>query len=114
MPKNSKFNGRIDLLATKESRAVIVDYKTAVYSFTKQQISRGHGLQLLLYGRQLQSVYEDISLRIVDKNGSNAILNLSDLSESAQGVETWMGEFIQTGLYETLPEEKPETLPLCW
>lgn len=115
LPKNTEYNGRIDLLAIKEKHAVIIDYKTAShYAFTKQQISRGYGLQLLLYGRSLQKSYENITLRVIDKNGNNLILNLSDISESVKNLELWIKNLTATGLYEPLPEEKENTLPLCW
>ncbi len=115
LPKNAENKGRIDLLAVKANQAIIIDYKTtAHYSFSMQQIGRGYGLQLLLYGRQLQKRYENVILRVVDKNGNNLALNLSDITESVHGIELWMKKFIETGVYDALPEEKLETLPLAW
>lgn len=115
LPKNAEHTGRIDLLAIKGKQAIIIDYKTAAhYAFTKQQISRGHGLQLLLYGRNLQKTYENIILRVIDKNGNNLTLNLSDISESVKDLELWMQNMISKGLYESIPEENGNTLPLCW
>jgi|GEM_PF-3444915 len=115
LPKSAEYTGRIDLLAIKGKQAIIIDYKTAAhYTFTKQQIGKGHGLQLLLYGRQLQKIYDEIILRVIDKNGNNLTLNLSDISESVKDLELWMKTFISTGLYESLPQENANTLPLCW
>lgn len=115
LPKNIEYNGRIDLLAIKGKQAIIIDYKTAAhYLFTKQQIRRGHGLQLLLYGRSLHKFYENITLRVIDKNGNNLTLNLSDISESVKDLELWIKNLTVTGLYEPLPEERENTLPLCW
>ena len=115
LPKSSKDSGRVDLLATRSHEAVIIDFKTAVdYTFTPGKINKGHGLQLLLYGRALESHYKKIQLRVINGNCANFILDLHTISPEVQDIEAWLKSVKGTGIYTDLPEENRNTLPLCW
>ena len=115
LPKNAENSGRIDLLATRSQEAVIVDFKTAVdYAFTPGQLNKGHGLQLLLYGRALEPYYERIQLRVINGNCANLTLDLHEISPEVRTIEAWLATIKRTGIYNDLPEEKRSTLPLCW
>lgn len=115
LPKNSENSGRIDLLATRCDEAVIVDYKTAIdYIFTPGKLNKGYGLQLLLYGRALETHYKNIRLRVVNGNGENLTLDLNEISSKVETIENWLEEVKSTGRYANPPEEKRNTLPLCW
>ena len=117
LPETAPIQGRIDLLAvhaiTRE--AVIVDYKTAKnYDFKLTNIKRGQGLQLLLYGQQIQTIFQKITLMVILPDGSSGSLDLSVALEQAVDVQAWMQTIQTTGTYEPLPKESLETLPLYY
>ena len=115
LPKNSENSGRIDLLATRSKEAVIVDFKTATdYTFTTGKLNKGHGLQLLLYGRALEPYCKSIQLRVINGNCDNLILDLHTISPEVNPIEAWLAEVKRTGIFTNLPEEKADTLPFCW
>ena len=115
LPKTAENSGRIDLLATRSKEAVIVDFKTAVdYTFTAKKLNKGHGLQLLLYGKALETYFDHIQLRVINGNCSNFTLNLHEITSEVHTIEAWLEAIKRTGTYVDLPEEKRESLPLCW
>jgi hypothetical protein len=115
LPKNAENAGRIDLLATRSKEAIIVDYKTAIdYTFTVGKLNKGYGLQLLLYGKALETHYENIQLRAVNGNGEIFTMNLCEIEPKITIITDWLQKIKQTAIYINPPEEQPNTLPLCW
>lgn len=117
LPNHVALKGRVDFLAVNavEKEAVVVDFKTSLhYLFTPYQMSRGHALQLFLYGQQIQNLFEKVTLMVVRRDGQATMLNFSEVEMSVQGVLDWMKQIQTTGCYEMLPEESLEDLPLCY
>jgi len=117
LPDNSDFKGRIDLLAIDpvKKEAVVVDFKSSLhYIFNAGQINRGHALQLLLYGQQIQKLFKRVSLRIIRRNGQAESLTLSDIQTNVEKILNWIEAFQLHGNYQSLPEEDLEGLPLCY
>ena len=117
LPKASLYSGRIDLLAIHSisKEAIIIDFKTALnYSFTPTQIEHGHGLQLLLYGRMLQPFYTGITLMVIRRDGMKLSLPLAAINKDSNAIEAWVEQVQTVGVYENLPSESSETLPLAY
>ena len=119
LPKESSHTGRIDLLAVHEGKQkiIIIDYKSGLNeTFTPRTLKSGHGWQLLLYGQAMQTLYPtyEIELRMVLRTGETKLLRLNEVDEVVSQMNAWIEKFRQSGLYEDLPEEKAETLPLAF
>ena len=117
LPDSSDFKGRIDLLAIDpiNEEAVVVDFKSALhYIFSARQINRGHALQLLLYGQQIQKLFKKVSLRVIRRNGQADSLTLLDIKTDTEKILNWIKDFQLQGNYYSLPEEDLEDLPLCY
>ena len=119
LPKESLYTGRIDLLAVhaKQQKVVIVDYKSGSNeTFTQRTLQSGHGWQLLLYGDALQKLYPTyaVELRMILRTGKLMPLPLDKLHGELSEMNVWVETFRQSGIYENLPNEKSETLPLAF
>lgn len=119
LPKESLYTGRIDLLGMHEEqrKIVIIDYKSGLNeTFTPRTLKSGYGWQLLLYGQSMQTLYPtyEVELRMILRTGEVKLLRLNEVNDAVSEMNAWIEEFRQSGLYEDLPEEKAETLPLAF
>ena len=119
LPKESLYTGRIDLLGMHEEqrKIIIIDYKSGLNeTFTPRTLKSGYGWQLLLYGRAMQTLYPmyEVELRMILRTGEAKILRLDEVVDVVSQMNAWIEAFRQSGLYEDLPEEKAETLPLAF
>ena len=119
LPKGSSYTGRIDLLAVhkEKQKIAVIDYKSGLNeTFTPRTLKNGHGWQLLLYGQVLQTLYPTyaVELRMVLRTGEVKLLRLNEVDDTVSEMNAWIIAFQQSGLYEGLPDEKAETLPLAF
>ena len=119
LPQESSHTGRIDLLAVREKqrKITVIDYKSGLNeNFTQKNLQSGHGWQLLLYGRAMQTLYPtyEVELRMILRTGEAKILRLDEVGDVVSQMNAWIVAFQQSGLYEDLPEENAETLPLAF
>lgn len=119
LPKDSSYTGRIDLLAVHEGKQkiAVIDYKSGLNeTFTPRTLKSGYGWQLLLYGQAMQTLYPtyEVELRMVLRTGEAKLLRLNEVDEAVSEMNVWIATFQQSGLYEDLPDEKAETLPLAF
>ena len=119
LPKESLYTGRIDLLAVHEGKQkiTIIDYKSGLNeTFTPRTLKSGYGWQLLLYGQAMQTLYPmcEVELRMILRTGEAKLLRLDEVNDAISEMNAWIEAFRQSGLYEDLPEEKAETLPLAF
>ena len=119
LPKESLYTGRIDLLAVHEGKQkiAVIDYKSGFNeNFTQKKLQSGHGWQLLLYGRAMQALYPtyEVELRMILRTGEVKLLHLDEVNDAVSEMNAWISDFQQSGLYEALPDEKAETLPLAF
>ena len=119
LPKESSYTGRIDLLAVHEGKQkiAVIDYKSGLNeTFTPKSLQLGYGWQLLLYGQALQTLYPmyAVELRMILRTGEVKSLCLNEVNETVSEMNAWIAAFQQSGLYEALPDEKAETLPLAF
>ena len=119
LPKESSNTGRIDLLAVHEGKQkiAVIDYKSGLNeTFTPRTLKSGYGWQLLLYGQALQPLYPTYAaeLRMVLRTGEVKLLRLDEVDDAVSELNAWIAAFQQSGLYEALPDEKAETLPLAF
>ena len=83
------------------------------YLFTPNQINKGHGLQLWLYGSYLQSTGKTVELRVIDRLGRSTQLGFNQTKPDVTDIESWLHSIQKSGTYFNLPEENKEILPLC-
>lgn len=119
LPKKSSHTGRIDLLAVhkEKQKIAVIDYKSGRNEHLKRKdLSTGKGWQLLLYGQAMQVLYPmyGVELRMVLRTGETETLPLDELSDVLSETNAWISAFRRSGMYEPLPEEKAETLPLAF
>ena len=119
LPKGSSSTGRIDLLAVHrgKQKIAVIDYKSGLNeTLTPRTLKSGHGWQLLLYGQAMQTLYPmyEVELRMVLRTGETKILRLDEVNDAVSEMNAWISDFQQSGLYEALPDEKAETLPLAF
>lgn len=119
LPKESLYTGRIDLLGMHEEqrKIVIIDYKSGLNeTFTPRTLKSGYGWQLLLYGQAMQTLYPmcEVELRMILRTGEAKLLRLDEVGDVVSQMNAWIEKFRQSGLYEGLPDEKAETLPLAF
>ena len=119
LPKESLYTGRIDLLAVHrgKQKIAVIDYKSGLNeTFTPRTLKSGHGWQLLLYGQAMQTLYPmyEVELRMVLRTGETKSLRLDEVNDAVSEMNAWISDFQQSGLYEALPDEKAETLPLAF
>ena len=119
LPKESSHTGRIDLLAVHQGKQkiAVIDYKSGLNeTFTPRTLKSGYGWQLLLYGQAMQAAYPtyDVELRMILRTGEVKILRLDEVADVVSQMNAWIEAFWQSGLYEDLPEENAETLPLAF
>ncbi len=119
LPKESSYTGRIDLLAVHEEqrKITVIDYKSGLNeTLTPRALKSGHGWQLLLYGQAMQTLYPmyEVELRMILRTGEAKSLRLDEVNDAVSQMNAWIEEFRQSGLYEDLPDENPETLPLAF
>ena len=119
LPKESSYTGRIDLLAVHEGKQkiAVIDYKSGLNeTFTPRTLKSGYGWQLLLYGQAMQTLYPtyEVELRMVLRTGEAKLLRLNEVDEAVLEMNAWISDFQQSGLYEDLPDEKAEMLPLAF
>ena len=119
LPKESSYTGRIDLLAVHEGKQkiAVIDYKSGLNeTFTPKSLQLGYGWQLLLYGQALQTLYPTyaVELRMILRTGEVKSLRLNEVNDVVSEMNAWIAAFRQSGLYEALPDEKAETLPLAF
>lgn len=119
LPKESSHTGRIDLLAVhkEKQKIAVIDYKSGLNeTFTPRTLKSGYGWQLLLYGQAMQTLYPtyEVELRMVLRTGEAKLLRLNEVDEAVLEMNAWISDFQQSGLYEDLPDEKAEMLPLAF
>lgn len=119
LPKESLYTGRIDLLAVHrgKQKIAVIDYKSGLNeTLTPRTLKSGHGWQLLLYGQAMQTLYPmyEVELRMVLRTGETKSLRLDEVKDAISEMNAWISDFQQSGLYEALPDEKAETLPLAF
>ena len=119
LPKESLYTGRIDLLAVHQGKQkiAVIDYKSGLNeTFTPKSLQLGYGWQLLLYGQAMQTLYPmyAVELRMVLRTGETKSLRLDEVNDAVSEMNAWISDFQQSGLYEALPDEKAETLPLAF
>ena len=119
LPKESSYTGRIDLLAVhrEKQKIAVIDYKSGLNeTLTPRTLKNGYGWQLLLYGQALQTLYPtyEVELRMVLRTGEAKLLRLNEVDEAVLEMNAWISDFQQSGLYEDLPDEKAEMLPLAF
>lgn len=119
LPKESSYTGRIDLLAVhrEKQKIAVIDYKSGLNeNFKQKKLQSGYGWQLLLYGQAMQTLYPtyEVELRMVLRTGEAKLLRLNEVDEAVSEMNVWIAAFQQSGLYEDLPDEKAETLPLAF
>jgi len=119
LPKESSHTGRIDLLAVHQGKQkiVIIDYKSGLNeTLTSRTLKSGYGWQLLLYGQAMQTLYPtyEVELRMILRTGEVKLLRLNEVDDVVSQMNAWIEKFRQSGLYEGLPDEKAETLPLAF
>ncbi len=120
LPKVSGIlSGRIDLLVQAEPQAshsvTIVDYKTANnYLFTPSQIKQGKGLQLFLYGQQIQKLgAEDIALTVVTPTRIQT-QDYHQLLQKLDGTLAWMEQVKTNGRSLVELKEDLSRLPISF
>ena len=119
LPKENSYTGRIDLLAVHQGKQkiAVIDYKSGLNeTLTPRTLKSGYGWQLLLYGQAMQTLYPmyAVELRMVLRTGEAKILRSNEVDEAVSEMNAWIAAFQQSGLYEALPDEKAETLPLAF
>jgi hypothetical protein len=119
LPKESSYTGRIDLLAVHEEqrKITVIDYKSGLKeTLTPRTLKSGYGWQLLLYGQAMQATYPtyDVELRMILRTGEAKLLRLNEVDDAVSEMNAWISDFQQSGLYENLPDENPETLSLAF
>jgi hypothetical protein len=119
LPKESLYTGRIDLLAVHQGKQkiAVIDYKSGLNeTLTPRALKSGHGWQLLLYRQAMQTLYPmyEVELRMILRTGEAKSLRLDEVNDAVSEMNAWISDFQQSGLYEDLPDEKAETLPLAF
>ena len=119
LPKESLYTRRIDLLAVHQGKQkiAVIDYKSGLNeTLTPRALKSGHGWQLLLYRQAMQTLYPmyEVELRMILRTGEAKSLRLDEVNDAVSEMNAWISDFQQSGLYEDLPDEKAETLPLAF
>ena len=110
-----KYAGRIDMLVKHSiSNLTVIDFKNSKnLLLTPSQLLNGYGLQLLLYGAQLKSIgAEDVTLMVLSSNGSSHSCSLNQIYDKVSTVINWVNEMYTSGIYENLPPENDNSLPI--
>lgn len=111
LPDNAPIKGRIDLLAINNDTAIITDYKTSLhYLFSANQIDKGHGLQLYLYGKYLNTLKKSLILRVIDCFGKITQLDFNEIKVS--NIENWISSIQKSGQYTSIPSAKLKDMPI--